>query len=65
MLSQTASRWEVRIMIPGTLQSTAKTDGTIYVAATTHYGPYRQLHQAHDAIRQWCRKNAYSFVSPL
>ena len=34
------------------------------VAATTHYGPYGQLHQAHDAIRQWCGKNAYSFLGP-
>jgi effector-binding domain-containing protein len=34
------------------------------VAATTHYGPYGQLHQAHEAIRQWCSKNAYSFAGP-
>jgi effector-binding domain-containing protein len=34
------------------------------VAATTHYGPYGQLHQAHDAIRQWCRQNAYSIAGP-
>jgi effector-binding domain-containing protein len=34
------------------------------IAATTHYGPYGQLHLAHDAIRRWCRKNAYSLVGP-
>src|SRR5262245_5441156 len=34
------------------------------VATTTHYGPYGQLHQAHDAIRRWCRQNAYSFAGP-
>jgi hypothetical protein len=34
------------------------------VATTTHYGPYRQLHQAHDALRNWCCNNAYSFAGP-
>jgi hypothetical protein len=34
------------------------------VATTTHYGPYGQLHQAHDAIRNWCRQNGFSFVGP-
>jgi effector-binding domain-containing protein len=34
------------------------------VAATTHYGPYGQLYEAHDAIRQWCGKNAHSFAGP-
>src|SRR6476469_9339664 len=29
------------------------------VATTTHYGPYGLLHQAHEAIRQWCRNNGY------
>lgn len=24
------------------------------VAATTHFGPYQQLGDAHDAIRRWC-----------
>src|SRR5262249_51100215 len=24
------------------------------VAATTHYGPYGLLHEAHAAIRRWC-----------
>jgi hypothetical protein len=34
------------------------------VATTTHYGPYAQLHQAHEAIRQWCGKNGHTLVGP-
>jgi len=34
------------------------------VATTTHYGPYGQLHQAHDAIRTWCHQNAHSITGP-
>ncbi len=34
------------------------------VATTTHYGPYGQLHLAHDAIRQWCQSNGYSAGGP-
>src|SRR5262249_26504753 len=29
------------------------------VAATTHYGPYGRLHEAHEAIRLWCGNNGY------
>jgi effector-binding domain-containing protein len=34
------------------------------VATTTHYGPYGQLHQAHEAIRSWCQSNGYSLAGP-
>jgi effector-binding domain-containing protein len=34
------------------------------VATTTHYGPYGQLHEAHDAIRAWGRQNGYLFAGP-
>jgi hypothetical protein len=34
------------------------------VAATTHYGPYGQLHKAHDAIRSWCRDHDYTLAGP-
>lgn len=34
------------------------------VAATTHYGPYRDLHTAHDAIQQWCRANGHKLAGP-
>src|SRR5215218_9490523 len=27
------------------------------VATATHYGPYGQLHKAHEAIHQWCQAN--------
>jgi effector-binding domain-containing protein len=34
------------------------------VATTTHLGPYGKLHEAHDAIRQWCANNGYTFAGP-
>src|SRR5262249_45690123 len=34
------------------------------VATTTHYGPYGQLHQAHEAIRAWCANNGYTPTGP-
>jgi effector-binding domain-containing protein len=34
------------------------------VATTTHYGPYARLHEAHDAIRQWCLKNGHAPAGP-
>lgn len=34
------------------------------VAATTHYGPYGQLHEAHDAVLSWCRTNGYTRAGP-
>ena len=34
------------------------------VATTTHYGPYGQLHLAHDAIRSWCKNNGHTPAGP-
>jgi effector-binding domain-containing protein len=34
------------------------------IAVTTHYGPYAQLHEAHEAIRLWCQTNNYTLVGP-
>src|SRR5947209_9429588 len=34
------------------------------VVTTTHYGPYGQLHAAHEAIRLWCANNGYAFAGP-
>ncbi|HVS39840.1 MAG TPA: GyrI-like domain-containing protein [Gemmataceae bacterium] len=34
------------------------------VAATTHFGPYGQLHQAHRAICRWCASNGHSLAGP-
>jgi effector-binding domain-containing protein len=34
------------------------------VAATTHYGPYGLLREAHKAIRQWCGKNGHTLAGP-
>lgn len=34
------------------------------VVTTTHYGPYAQLHAAHDAIHQWCGQNGYTLAGP-
>ncbi len=34
------------------------------VATTTHYGPYGRLHEAHEAIRQWCASNGHALAGP-
>jgi effector-binding domain-containing protein len=34
------------------------------VASTVHYGPYPQLHEAHDAIRGYCKHAGYEFAGP-
>ena len=34
------------------------------VATTIHYGPYGRLHEAHDAVRSWCRSNGYTLAGP-
>jgi hypothetical protein len=34
------------------------------VAATTHYGPYGRLHEAHEAIRLWCANNGHVPAGP-
>ncbi|QDU31147.1 Bacterial transcription activator, effector binding domain [Anatilimnocola aggregata] len=34
------------------------------VASTTHYGPYGQLAQAHQALQEWCRKNGHAMLGP-
>ena len=34
------------------------------VATTTHFGPYGQLHAAHEAIRRWCADNGYAPAGP-
>lgn len=34
------------------------------VATATHYGPYGQLHQTHDAILSWCRDNGHTLAGP-
>jgi effector-binding domain-containing protein len=34
------------------------------VATTTHFGPYGLLHEAHDAIRLWCRNHGYALAAP-
>jgi effector-binding domain-containing protein len=34
------------------------------VATATHYGPYSQLHGAHQAIRLWCGNNGYALAGP-
>jgi effector-binding domain-containing protein len=34
------------------------------VAATTHYGPYGRLHEAHEAIRLWCLDDGFELAGP-
>src|SRR3954451_5687915 len=34
------------------------------VVATTHYGPYGRLGEAHEAIRRWCANNGRALAGP-
>ena len=34
------------------------------VATTTHYGPYQLLHNAHQAIHEWCNANGHKLAGP-
>jgi effector-binding domain-containing protein len=34
------------------------------VATATHLGPYGRLHEAHQAIRQWCANHGYTLAGP-
>jgi len=34
------------------------------VAKTVHFGPYNQLHGAHQAIRDWCANHGYAPAGP-
>jgi effector-binding domain-containing protein len=34
------------------------------VATTTHFGPYGSLHEAHQAIRQWCADHGHELAGP-
>ena len=33
-------------------------------AWTTHFGPYNELGAAHDAAREWCKKNGHATAGP-
>ena len=34
------------------------------VATTVHFGPYNRLHEAHQAIRDWCANHGYALAGP-
>ncbi|HEX8202691.1 MAG TPA: GyrI-like domain-containing protein [Isosphaeraceae bacterium] len=34
------------------------------VATAAHFGPYDRLHEAHEAIRQWCANRGYARAGP-
>ena len=34
------------------------------VATAMHFGPYGRLHEAHQAIRQWCANHGYTLAGP-
>ena len=34
------------------------------VATAVHFGPYHRLHEAHEAIRQWCADNSHALAGP-
>jgi effector-binding domain-containing protein len=42
--------------------SSATPAGTVVTAV--HFGPYNRLHEAHEAIRQWCATNGHTLAGP-
>jgi effector-binding domain-containing protein len=34
------------------------------VATTAHLGPYDRLHEAHEAILQWCSDHGHAMAGP-
>jgi effector-binding domain-containing protein len=34
------------------------------VATAVHFGPYQRLHEAHQAIREWCARHGYERAGP-
>jgi len=34
------------------------------VVITTHFGPYGQLHRAHDALQHWCLTHGHKLAGP-
>lgn len=34
------------------------------VATTPHFGPYGQLHKAHEALHLWCANQGHKFAGP-
>jgi effector-binding domain-containing protein len=34
------------------------------VATVAHWGPYTRLHEAHEAILQWCSANGHALAGP-
>ena len=46
----------------GEVVDSATPSGT--VATTTHHGPYGRLHEAHEAILQWCSNNGQTLAGP-
>jgi GyrI-like small molecule binding domain len=34
------------------------------VATAVHFGPYQRLHEAHQAIREWCARHGYEPAGP-
>jgi effector-binding domain-containing protein len=34
------------------------------VVTSTHFGPYDRLHEAHEAVREWCANRGYNLAGP-
>src|SRR5437764_237723 len=34
------------------------------IATAVHFGPYQQLHLAHQAIRDWCARHGHTLAGP-
>jgi effector-binding domain-containing protein len=55
---------EVAAPFPGCGEVVGSATPAGLVATTTHYGPYGQLGEAHEAIRRWCGQNGHTLEGP-
>jgi effector-binding domain-containing protein len=55
---------ELSAPFPGHGEVVASATPAGLVAATTHYGPYGQLHEPHAAICRWCENQGYALAGP-
>jgi len=46
----------------GEVSRSATPSGTVAIA--THLGPYQRLHEAHDAIHDWCARHGRALAGP-
>jgi effector-binding domain-containing protein len=55
---------ELEVPFAGNGEVVGSTTPPGLVATATHYGPYGKLHEAHEAIQEWCEHNGHQRAGP-